>query len=161
MKRFLQGAVLIGLLAAPAQARNFAVPDKDPSVTLTVPDSWKVEEIEYGYSGVSPGKDVFFSVEHAHARDIEAMLDSNEEWMKENGIRKVKPEKIEGKLNGLDATIFQFNTTDENGPTQVEFVLLPAGKKRMIMLTLWGSDKERARHKTAIDTIMNSVKPIE
>jgi hypothetical protein len=31
----------------------------------------------------------------------------------------------------------------------------------MIMLTLWGSDKERTKHKTAIDTIMNSVKPIE
>ncbi|MBF9234169.1 hypothetical protein [Microvirga alba] len=160
MKKILIGAVLAGLLALPAQARNFAVPDKDPSVTLTVPDTWKVEEITYGYSAQSPGKDVFFSVEYANARDIEAMLDNNEQWMKQNKIKKVKPQKIEGPLNGIDATVFQFNTTDENGPTQVEFVLLPAGKQRMIMLTLWGSDEERAKHKNAIDAIMNSVKPI-
>jgi hypothetical protein len=145
----------------PAQARNFAVPDKDPSVVLNVPDTWKVEKIDYGYSATSPGDDVFFSVEFAHARKVEAMLDANDQWMKESKIKKVKPEKVEGTFNGIEATIFQFNTTDENGPTVVEFILLPAGKERMIMLTLWASDKERAKHKTAIDGIMSSVKSIQ
>ncbi|MGO4571402.1 hypothetical protein [Microvirga sp. 2TAF3] len=161
MKKFLMGAVLAGLLALPAEARNFAVPEKDPSVTLIVPDTWKIEEIDFGYSAQSPGEDVFFSVEYAHARDIEAMLDNNDKWMKQSGIKKVKPEKIAGKLNGIDATVFQFNTTDENGPTQVEFILLPAGKERTIMLTLWASDGEREKHKDAIDMMMNSVKPIQ
>jgi hypothetical protein len=42
----------------------------------------------------------------------------------------------------------------------VDFVLIPAGNERVIMLTLWGSEAERAKHKAAIDAIMNSVKSI-
>jgi hypothetical protein len=161
MKRILAAVALLGVLATSAHARNFAVPDKDPAVTITVPDNWATEEIAYGYSAQSPGKDVFFSVEYASARDVEAMLDNNEKWMKENNIKKVLPKKAEAPLNGIPATIFQFETSDDNGPTTVEFIMMSAGKNRMIMLTLWGSDEERTKHGKAIDTIMSSVKPIQ
>ncbi len=48
-----------GLFLTSADSRNFAVPAKNPVITLNVPDNWKVEEIEFGFSAVSPGKDVF------------------------------------------------------------------------------------------------------
>jgi hypothetical protein len=160
MRRVLAGALLGVFLALPVAARNFAVPAKDPSITLTVPDAWKVQAIDYGYSAMAPGQEVFFAVEYVHARDIEAMLDANEQWMKENKIRKAQPERVDGQLNGIEATIFQFNTTDETGPTVVEFILLPGGRQRVIMLTLWASEKERAKHAAAIDSIMNSIKPV-
>ena len=161
MKKLLAAIALLGLLATSAHARNFAVPDKDPAVTISVPDDWDIEEITYGYAAQSPGKDVFFSVEFASARNVEKMLDNNEKWMKENNIKKVPPLKAEAPLNGIPATIFQFQTSDDNGPTTVEFIMLPAGKNRMIMLTVWGSDKEREKHGTAIDSIMSSLKAIQ
>lgn len=161
MKKLLAAIALMGVLATSAHAKNFAVPDKDPAVTLSVPDNWTTEEIAYGYSAQSPGKDVFFSVEFASARDVEKMLENNETWMKENSIKKVAPKKAEIPINGIPATVFQFETTDSNGPTTVEFIMMAAGKKRMIMLTLWGSDAEREKHGKAIDSIMSSVKPIQ
>lgn len=150
----------LSLLASPALAKNFAVPDKDPAVVLSVPDNWTTEEITYGYSAQSPGKDVFFSVEFANANNIDKMLENNDKWMKENNIKKVPPNKVELPLNGIPATVFQYETTDDNGPTTVEFILMPAGKQRMIMLTIWGSSEERQKHGKAIDSIMSSVKPI-
>ena len=80
--------------------------------------------------------------------------------MKENKIKKVEPIKAEAPLNGIPATIFQYRTTDENGPTKVDFILLSAGENRVIMLTVWGSDEERETHGKELDAIFGSIKPI-
>jgi hypothetical protein len=154
-------AVSSGLLAmTPLSAKNFAVPTKDPSVTLTIPDSWKIEEIEFGYSAVSPGKDVFFSVEFAAANKVETLMKNNEKWMKDNSIKMVKPTQVEAPLNGIPSTVIQFETTDSNGPTTLEFIMIPGGNNRVIVFTLWGSDAERKKHGAAIDTMMSSIKAI-
>jgi hypothetical protein len=160
--KILAGAVVaLSLMAAPALARNFAVPEKNPAITLSVPDSWEVEESEYGYSAFSPGKDVFFSVEYARSRQVKPLMDATAKWMKDNRIKAVEPVQAETKLNGMDATVFQFETSDENGPTTVELILVNGGKDHMVMFTLWGSDKERAKHGAAVDGIMKSVKRID
>jgi hypothetical protein len=162
MSKFLLAAAVLALLAGPAIARNIAVPANDPAATVTVPDNWKFEEIDYGYSAMSPGKDVFFSVEYAGKDKIDAMMKNNEDWMKENGIDgSVKPTQTEMTFGGLSGTVFRFDTKDDDGPTRVDFVLLPAGKDRVIFLTLWGSTEERASHAAEIDGIMNSVKAIQ
>lgn len=161
MKKLLLSLAVLSLFATPLAAKNFAVPDKDPAATISVPDNWKIEEIEFGFSAQSPGKDVFFSMEYASAKKLDAMMKTNEAWMKDNEIDFSKtPESKEMDFNGISGSVLRYNTTDQNGPTIVDFVLLPAGKERVIMLTLWGSDTERAKHKDAITSIMNSVKPI-
>lgn len=161
MKKLLLAFALLGAFATSADARNLAVPTKDPAITLSIPDNWDTEEIAYGFSAQSPGKDVFFSVEFANARNVDAMMENNDKWMKENSIKQVKPNKVDAPINGIPATIFQFETSDSNGPTTVEFIMMSAGKGRMIMLTLWGSDSERTKHGKAIDSIMSSVKAIQ
>jgi len=162
MKQFLIGASLLACLVSPAFARNIAVPANDPVALVTVPDSWKFEEIDYGYSAVSPGKDVFFSVEYADKNKIDAMMENNKVWMKENGIDgTVKPVEAEMDFGGLSGTVFRFDTKDEEGPTRVDFVLLPGGKNRVIFLTLWGSSEERKKHSDEVEAIMKSVKAIQ
>ncbi len=162
MKKILAGAVVaLSLLAAPAQARNFAVPEKNPAITLSVPDSWEVEESAYGYSMFSPGKDVFFSVEYAKSREVKPLMEATKKWMRANKIKAVEPVQAETKLNGMDASIFQFATRDENGPTTVELILVNGGPDHMVMFTLWGNDAEREKHGAAVDGIMKSVKRID
>lgn len=161
VKKIVLGLALAACLSMPVPARNFAVPSKAPAITIVVPDDWKVEEIEYGYSAKSPDGDVFFSVESARVGKLDAMLENNNAWMKENKIKTNVPvEKRTMDFNGVEGEVIRYTTTDENGPTIVDFVLLPGGKNTMIMLTLWGSQEERTANAKAIDAIMNSVKPI-
>lgn len=161
MKKLLLSLAVLSLFATSLSAKNFAVPDKDPAATLTVPDNWKIEEIEFGFSAQSPGRDVFFSMEYASKKKLDAMMKTNEEWMKENEIDfGKKPEEREMDFNGISGTVLRYDTTDANGPTIVDFILLPAGKNRVVMLTLWGSETERSKHKVAIKSIMDSVRPI-
>jgi hypothetical protein len=158
MNKVLYAALLVAALAGPAMARTFPVPPDTPAITVTTPDTWKVREINYGFSASSPGDDVYFSVEYASGtKAVEKMMSDNESWMKENKIKPVKPNIEAGKINGIDIKHYEFDTTDDNGKTLVDFFLVPAGNS-LAMLTLWGSEAERNKHQDAIMSIMNSVK---
>lgn len=135
-------------------------PDQEPGHHHHRARQLEDPEIEFGYSARPQDESVFFSVEFASARNIDKMMATNDAWMKENKIKKVEPIKAEAPLNGISATIFQYRTTDENGPTMVDFILLPAGESRVIMLTVWGSDEEREGHGKELDAIFGSIKSI-
>lgn len=153
--------LMAGLLAGPAFAKNFAVPAKDPAATISIPDSWKTEEIEYGISAYSPGKDVFFSVESADEKTVDAMMKTNAEWLKENKIDMTVPvQKVEKSFNGLKGTVYHRVTKDEDGPTNVDFVVIPLSKNRVLFLTLWASDDEYKKHQAEFDGMIASLKPI-
>ena len=159
MMSILRAVLVLVALGGPALARTFPVPPEHPAIAVSVPDNWKVSEIDYGYSALSPGEDVFFSVEHAeNAKDLRAMMDLNTSWMKENHIKPVKPTEEEGSVNGIPLTHYEFDTTDENGKTLVDFMLVRAGDS-LAMLTLWGSVEERNKHEKEILSIFNSIRP--
>ena len=159
MMRVLHAALLVAALAGPAMARTCPVPPDTPAITVTTPDKWKVREIDYGFSAMSPGEDVYFSVEYAKGdKAVEKMMSDNEAWMKENNIKSVKPSIEAGKINGVDIKHYEFDTTDDNGKTLVDFFLIPAGNS-LAMLTFWGSVEERNKHQDEIVGIMNSIRP--
>lgn len=162
MKKLVLAVALAIGFAAPALAKNLAVPSDDPAVTLSIPNSWTMKEIDFGYSAVSPDKDVAFYIEYAAGKRVKAMTDLNKEWLKDNDIKPIgDPEEIEADFNGVKGQILKFKAKDENGPTNVNFGFIPAGKDRVIMLTLWASDEEQAEHKAEIEGILNSIKPIQ
>ncbi len=51
-------------------------------------------------------------------------------------------------------TVYRFDTEDDDGPTEVDFVLLPGGKNRVIFLTLVGLGGRAQR-----STRMKSTRP--
>jgi hypothetical protein len=160
LTKFTLAAMLACAAVAPGVAKNLAVPEKNPVATLMIPDSWKQEEIEFGYSGTSPDGAIFFSVEYARGDRVDKLFAMNDDWMKENKIHpKGEPKKQEVTIGGLAASIFTYQATDENGPTEIDFVLIPAGK-RIILMTLWGSEQEQHDNKADLDIIKNSIKAI-
>lgn len=161
MKKTIIGAMLLASLAAPAWAKNFAFPEKNPIATITIPDKWKTDEIEYGYSAKSPDGDVFFSVESTSAKGLDKMMATNTQWMKDNKIRATAASTTKDfKLGGLDASLVSFPAKDENGATVIDFVFIQAGKDRVVMLTLWASDEERQANGDDIMSIQRSIKAI-
>lgn len=161
LMRALAVVVALGIVA-PAFAKNFAVPSKDPAVTLVVPDKWKIEKIDYGFSAQSPDEGVVFYVEYAKGKKLDAMVALNKDWMKDNEIDgSVKPKEFEMDFNGSKGDVLRYETTDSAGKTIVDFVLLEGGGGNVIMLTLWGSEDERDANKAEINAIMGSVRPIK
>jgi hypothetical protein len=159
-KILLAATILCSAYTAGALAKNFAVPEKNPAATLTIPDTWKIESIEYGYSANPADDSIFFSVEYAGPSRIEKMLDNNTEWMKENHITpKGAPVEKEIQVGGLSAKLLHFEATDDEGDTLVDFLFVN-GNGRLIMFTLWGSEEELKAHQADVEKIESSLKAI-
>jgi hypothetical protein len=161
MQKIVASALALLALALPVRAATFALPPKNPTITMTLPDAWKPDEIEYGYSAISPDKDVFFSVEYTDSKHIDKMTDDNAAWMKENKIvATAEPVKSTVDFHGLKGDLLHIVAKDENGPTNVDFVFTDAGHDRIFMFTLWASDEEMKNHAGDVDAIVKSIKPM-
>jgi len=141
---------LSAALMVPAMGKDYAVSKKNPAIVLTIPDSWKVESIDYGFKAASAGDDVYFYLESTPAKGVDKMMALNDEGMKEQA-------KVTEVNNPVKAKIFNFKAHDKDGPTNVSFTLIPS-KDGVIMLTLWGSDEEQRKHNAEIDKIFGSIR---
>ncbi len=161
VRKFMLAAAFIVAVAAPAYAKNYALPEKNPVATVVIPDSWEVEESDYGYSATSPDEDVIFSIESASASRVDKMIEANLKWMNDQEIvPKGKAVEEDVNINGFPAKVYSYKATDPEGDTLIEFVMMPAGNGRVLLLTFWGSQEARDENKADISNIIMSVKPI-
>ncbi len=161
MKRLLMAVAILSGALFPAYAKNLAVPGKNPVATIVIPDSWDLEETEFGYSAVSSDEDVVFSIEYAGGSRVDKMFEANEKWMIDQEIvPKGKPLEEELTIGGIPAKAFTYQATDPDGDTIIDFVLFPAGNNRVMLLTLWASQSARDENKADISSILSSIKAI-
>ena len=160
MRRFFLSLALSAALTMPAIARDFSVPKKSPAIMITIPDTWKFSDIEYGFRAASPGDDVYFYVESTGAKSVDKMMALNDQWMKEQGIKPDGDPKITTVEGAVKAKIYNYKANDKDGPTNVSFTLIPAGD-RLVMLTMWGSLEEQQKHNADIDAILGSIRPAQ
>lgn len=161
IKKLILALALVMVAAVPGYARNYALPEKNPIATIVIPDSWDVDESEFGYSATSPDDDVIFSIESASASRVDKLIEMNLKWMKDQEIvPKGKAVEENISINGVPATVYSYKATDPDGDTLIEFVLLPGGNSRVILLTLWATEEAREENKADISSIIMSIKPI-
>jgi hypothetical protein len=161
MRLFCTAVALTLSFAAPAWARNFAFPPSNPTATVSIPDTWKTEAVEYGFEARSPDNDVYLSIETASAKAMNKMLADNMAWMKRNKISVTgKPKENDINLGGLQGKMQIFPAKDENGETQV-MLIYAESDQRLIFITLWASEDEQKSNDKDINTIMNSIKTIQ
>jgi hypothetical protein len=162
IKKIMIAAAFVAALAMPAAAKNLAVPEKNPVATLSIPDSWDLMEADFGYSAVSEDEEVIFSIESASGARIDKLFEANEKWMIEQDIvPKGKAVEEEITLGGIPAKVFTYQATDSEGDTVIDFVVLPAGNNRIMLITLWASEEGRAANKEEISQLLTSIKAIK
>jgi hypothetical protein len=162
IKKMMLAVAMVATLAIPAIAKNLAIPEKNPAITLTIPDSWELIEADFGYSAVSEDEEVIFSIESASGARIDKLFEASEKWMADQEIvPKGKAIEQEVSIGGIPAKVFTYDATDAEGDTVIEFVMLPAGTNRLILITMWASDKARAANKADITALLSSIKAIK
>ena len=161
VRKFTLAVALLLAAIVPGYAKNLAVPAKNPVATIVIPNSWDVDETDFGYSTSSPDEDVTFSVEYASGSRVDKLMESNNQWMKDQEIvPKAKPVEEQITLGGLPATVYTYQATDPDGDTVIDFVVLAAGDNRVMLLTLWASEEARSSNKADISNILSSIKAI-
>ena len=158
MRYGILGATAIVLLSLPAWARDVAVPLKDPAVTLTIPDSWDIKNIDAGVQTIPPDKAVYVYANYGARSELETTLAKYRDWMKSNKIVVNKPSETTTDFAGTPGRVIRYDTKGKNGKTIVDFIVLNASRDRYVILTVWGSADERAGDVADLTAIMASVK---
>ncbi len=164
MSKLPLALVLASLLAgSPAFAKTFKLPDDKPVVSLTIPDSWKPEEIDKGVQGQTEDSTVFLSAETTKSKeDMGTIIDETFAMLKEHKVVLDNDSKKENKfdINGLPADELLYSGKDEDGATSVSITFVTVNDT-ILVFTYWASPEGEKKHQKEIASLVQSVKAIK
>lgn len=150
------------LAGGAAEAKVFKLGDDGPVASVDIPDSWAPSEIDDGVEATSPDKESYVAAEIIDGEDVEAAAKAEGKFFKKQKI-VLKDDSLKKKaitLGALSGTDYQWDATDEDGPTHVSMTMLKISEKKLMMLTYWGSPAGEQSNGAALDAIAKSLKPL-
>lgn len=165
MKRLLVSVAAVLLLSLPARAQqNIALPFEEPTITVSLPDSWTKEKTDSGYSCESDDQEATIVFETAGAGDIDSLVDDNVEWLVKE--EKIEIDKSTEKKSEIESGALKFSTiawvgkNEEWGEAQIMLAFAEIGNGQVLMITYWVTTAGEEKHKKDINAVLDSVKKI-
>jgi hypothetical protein len=162
MKRILFACAVAALMSAPALARNFAIPAKNPVATVVLPDDWDGEVIDNGVEVTSADDEIYIAFEAVKAAKAEAALNEGLDYLKGKGV-KIDESSLKQKeltVNGMKGVEVDLTGKDKDGDAVISLMLLAASKDRLVILTYWGTPDGTKANADALNKIVQSIKPV-
>lgn len=158
MRRWIVGAALLAGLGAQAYAKDVVLPAKEPAVTATLPDDWDTSVYETEVASVSADGDIVVNIATDSRSQRETLIKDSKAYLTKNKVKLVgKPTEQTIDFNGTPGQVLRYQATDKNGKAIIDFVTLEASRNRVVLLTVWGSQDDRATNDAALAAIMKSV----
>ncbi len=159
MKSLIFAALLALALPAMAQAKTYPIPDEDPIATVSLPDSWEVDDLDDGIEVTSKDELVYVAIEAADLVDVKAATVEAFKFFDEKGITIDKDSQKESDftVNGLKGFELGFKGKDSDGPTNVSVSVITVSEKNVLMITYWASDEGEKNNADGLSKIINSI----
>ncbi len=148
------------IVAAPAFAKVFELPDANPAVTLDLPAKWKPSEVENGVEATSPDGETYVAVETATAKGMNQLIDEDLKFLTKSGVtidRSTQQTK-DTTINGMSMSFLHWAGKDKDGPTGVTLGIFGVSDNLVLLLTAWSSPDGDKANGDALDGIVGSVK---
>jgi len=156
-------AVLAVLSCLPglAEAKSFKLAGNKPVATVTLPDSWKPDEYDWGVEAQSPDDEIYVAVEMATVKGLEKAAEQAMQFFKKQGVTlKGDPVQSEHKLNGMDVVDLSWKGRDKDGEADISLSFVVVSETRVLLLYYWGSPGASAKYRDTLSGILNSIKRI-
>ncbi len=163
MKRILCTVLFAIVLAAPAWAKAYKIPESGTLVTVTVPDEgWEVNQIDRGIEVNSEDEEVYLAVEGITSDNTAEVMTAAFSYLERQGVKidKASETKKEGSLNGLPALDFGWKGTDKDGDVLIHLTLVKLAAGKAVMFTYWASVDGDKQHDAELGKILQSLKPV-
>ena len=161
MYRNVVAAFLVFLaMTSACFAKTFPVPDDNPVATVNIPNSWDANQYDAGVEATSEDGDYYVAFEGVtknNAKDAakEALIGFLKQGVQLD-VDNVKTDEV--ILNGMPIVVLSYKGRDQDGPTNVRILIIPAEKKnRFLIMYTWGSDEADAANAKDIDAMLNSI----
>lgn len=154
-------AALLGcVLAAPAVAKSYELPDANPAVTVALPDGWKPRAVEKGVEATSPDGETYIAMETATAKGMEKLIDEDIDFLSGQGvvIDRASQQSQDTTVNGINVSFLHWTGKDRDGPTAVTLGLFGVSDNLILIMTAWSSPAGDKAHGGDLDKILASIK---
>ncbi len=160
MKAIMLAAVLGCSMMTPCFAKTFELPDENPAVTVTLPNSWKPSEVEKGAEATSPDGETYIAVETATAKGMKQLIDEDIQFLFDQGVMvdKSTQQSQDTTANGIPVSFLHWKGKDKDGPTAVTLGIFGVSDNLVLLLTAWSSPLGDKKHGDELTAILQSIK---
>jgi hypothetical protein len=156
-------AVLATLLAAPALAATYKIPEDNPIVTVVVPDKgWSADKIARGIEVTDDDDEVYLSIEGVDGNNAGEIVAGAVGYLNRQGVvidQSTKTEK-EGKLGDFAVYDLGWKGKDKDGDVLVHLTVINITPQKGVLFTYWASPKGDKQHDAAIGAMVTSIKKV-
>ena len=151
--------LLLGTGVAGLHAKTLRIPEDKPVLSVDVPSSWETDDLEKGVQVKSADGEAQIFFEVTSAKKIDALIDENIDYLKENKVVIDESTKQESDFEfpGMKGKTLTWDAKDEFGPESVALVFGKVSDSKMLMITYWVTKKSEKKHGDEIAKVMNSV----
>lgn len=163
MKTLATAAFAALLLTTAAKAGELSFPSDAPIASITVPDTWTLDETDTGAEVTSPDEAIYFFIDVADAKTTEAVIEDAADFLLENGVTvdAASLKQSTDKLNGMDMVNLDWDGTDKDGPVSIGMSIVQPNPEKLLVITYWGTKGEQEKHATDLVAIINSLNPVK
>ena len=156
-------SVLLFSLAGISHAKTLKLPTDKPAVQVAVPDSYKPEEIDNGYTCESKDEAVTIYFETTAMKGMEALIGENVDYLVMQGV-KIDADSKKTKdfeANGMKVGSVTWDGKQKGyGDETVTMYFIKLDDDTMFIITYWVTKKGEREHQDEISKIFDSVKPL-
>ena len=148
MRNTLMATVLSCLVAVPAMAKTYELPDANPAVKVTLPNGWKPTEVEKGVEATSPDGETYVALE-----DIKFLTDQGVV------VDRSTQQTHDTTQNGMSVSFLRWAGKDKDGPTNVTLGIFGVSDNLVLLMTAWSSPAGEKKYDKEMTAIVSSIKP--
>ncbi len=150
------------VVAFPAVAGTFKLPDEKAYCSVTIPDSWKPEAYDNGVEALSEDEEVYLAIESTDTGNVEKSMQEAFDYLKKKGVEvdASTAKQEEGKLNGMDVVDLSWDGKDEDGACKVSLTVVSITDEKGLLIIYWASPEGEKKHQSTITKIAQDIKKI-
>jgi hypothetical protein len=156
----LIAAALSCLIAVPAFAKTFELPEANPAISVNFPNSWKPSETENGVEATSPDGETYIAVETATAKGMDKLIDEDIKFLNDQGVTvdKSTQQTHDATQNGMSVSYLRWSGKDKDGPTNVTLGIFGVSSNLIVLMTAWSSPNGETANDKDMSQIVGSIK---
>ena len=156
-------AILLLSLAGISHAKTLKLPEDKPAVQVAVPDSYKPEESDNGYTCESKDEAVTMYFETTPMKGMDALIDENVDYLVKQGVKIDSDSKKtkDFEANGMKVGSITWDGKQKGyGDETVTMYFIKLDADTMFIITYWVTKKGEQAHADEISKIFDSIKPL-
>src|SRR5262249_44037133 len=133
-------ALVASLLAPPALAATYKIPEADPVATVVIPDKgWEATKIARGIEVSDSDDEVYLAIEGIDVDNVEAVVTAAVGYLERHGVSidSSTLKETEGTLSGFHVNDVGWKGKDKDGDVVVHLTIISVTEQRGVLFTYW------------------------